>query len=419
MNDSYAPLTPASLPTRLAQLQVMTDRLGPSSRWTVREVGDGNLNLVFIVEGPEGSAVVKQALPYVRAAGESWPLSLERAWFESQALIRLQARDPGRVPQLWHFDPAQALQVMEHLRPHVILRRQLIAQRRFPLLARQLGTFLARTLFRGSELSLPTVERKADLALFAGNVELTGITEDLVFTDPYRECARNRSNPLLADEVRRTRADAPLKQASLELKIRFCTLGESLLHGDLHTGSVMVSEDDTRVIDAEFATCGPMGFDIGALLGNLWMACFAQRSRPASDGADGSQLNWLLDCAQQVWNSFAAEFTVLWQCERHGILGGRELFDAQGDTVTTDRLLQDWLVRILEDSLGYAGIEITRRILGFAHVADFDSIADPAVRADCERCALRAGRELAVRRREIRTMAEATTLIAGLAASPR
>jgi hypothetical protein len=37
--------------------------------WQVREVGDGNLNLVFIVEGRDGSVCVKQALPYVRAPG--------------------------------------------------------------------------------------------------------------------------------------------------------------------------------------------------------------------------------------------------------------------------------------------------------------------------------------------------------------
>ena len=39
-------------------------------------MGDGNLNLVFIVKGPQGGVAVKQALPYVRLVGESWPLPL-------------------------------------------------------------------------------------------------------------------------------------------------------------------------------------------------------------------------------------------------------------------------------------------------------------------------------------------------------
>lgn len=38
------------------------------------EVGDGNLNLVYLVHGPSGTVVVKQALPYVRCVGESWPV---------------------------------------------------------------------------------------------------------------------------------------------------------------------------------------------------------------------------------------------------------------------------------------------------------------------------------------------------------
>ena len=42
---------------------------------TVREVGDGNINFVYILEGPAGCLCVKQALPYVRIVGESWPLT--------------------------------------------------------------------------------------------------------------------------------------------------------------------------------------------------------------------------------------------------------------------------------------------------------------------------------------------------------
>lgn len=40
----------------------------------VREVGDGNINYVYIVEGPSGGVVVKQGLPYIRIAHD-WPLT--------------------------------------------------------------------------------------------------------------------------------------------------------------------------------------------------------------------------------------------------------------------------------------------------------------------------------------------------------
>lgn len=77
------------------------------------EVGDGNLNLVFIVEGDKGSVIVKQALPYVRLVGDNWPLPLKRSYFEYHALKRQAVRDPRMVPEIFHFDEAQALIVME------------------------------------------------------------------------------------------------------------------------------------------------------------------------------------------------------------------------------------------------------------------------------------------------------------------
>lgn len=40
----------------------------------VREVGDGNMNFVYIVEGPAGGLVLKQALPFVRIAPD-WPIT--------------------------------------------------------------------------------------------------------------------------------------------------------------------------------------------------------------------------------------------------------------------------------------------------------------------------------------------------------
>lgn len=62
----------------------------PSELVSAQEVGDGNLNLVFKVFDRQGvsRAIVKQALPYVRCVGESWPLTLDSAPSRSA--------DPGR-----------------------------------------------------------------------------------------------------------------------------------------------------------------------------------------------------------------------------------------------------------------------------------------------------------------------------------
>ena len=60
------------------------------------------------------------------------------------------------------------------------------------------------------------------------------------------------------------------------------TSAEALIHGDLHTGSIMMTTEDTRVIDPEFAFIGPMGFDVGAVIGNLFLAYFAQGGHEAA-----------------------------------------------------------------------------------------------------------------------------------------
>ena len=55
ISSDYQALTPETLPARLAGLSLLTDRVGPAESWQVEEVGDGNLNLVFIVRGVQGS----------------------------------------------------------------------------------------------------------------------------------------------------------------------------------------------------------------------------------------------------------------------------------------------------------------------------------------------------------------------------
>ena len=85
---------------------------------------------------------------------------------------------------------------------------------------------------------------------------------------------------------------------------RFCERAQALIHGDLHTGSVMVTQDSTQVIDPEFAFYGPMGFDIGAFLGNLILAFFAQdgHANQENDRKVGSSL--FVDMQILFWFSF-------------------------------------------------------------------------------------------------------------------
>ncbi len=409
--QDFVALSPDTLPSRLGGLAALKDRIGgDASAWSVREVGDGNLNLVFIVQGSKGAAVVKQALPYVRLVGESWPLPLKRSFFEYHALSRQSQRDPGMTPEIFHFDPGQAMIVMEFLSPHIILRRALIEGQELPRIAKDLGLFLARTLFRGSDLCLDTKLRKADLALFADNVALCDITESLVFSNPYFDAKLNRhTSPQLDGIVAQLRADRDLKVAAQRLKHIFAATPETLLHGDFHTGSVMVTPGQTRVIDPEFAFYGPMAFDVGMLLANFWMSYFSQTGHEA-DGSRDSMRRYLLNVIAEIWAAFRAEFSRLWHGERSGILYQRALFEDQGDMLASEQALDLVLQGIWIDMLGFAGVEMHRRILGLAHNADFETIENTDVRARCETKALKLGRHLAVNRHRIHSVVEVNRL---------
>lgn len=398
----YRPLDCESLPLRLGSRAELVDPLGPATGWRVREVGDGNLNLVFIVTGDSGSVIVKQALPYVRLVGESWPLPLKRSFFEYHALVRQAQRDPGMVPEVFFFDEQQAIIVMEYLSPHVILRRALIDGRQLPRIGCDLGAFCARTLFRGSDLSMQPRSKKADLALFADNVELCDITENLVFSDPYFEAQLNHhTTPQLDPLVAELRADRDLKVEAQRLKHLFSAKAETLCHGDLHTGSVMVTDSETRVIDPEFAFYGPISFDVGMLLANFWMSYFSQSGHETAPGERDGMRAYLLETVETIWNTFRAEFAALWRTERTGMLYQQTLFENRGDALGAEQALNGVIDEIFHEMLGFAGIEMHRRILGLAHNADFETIDDLDRRAACEAKALKLGRHLAVNRQRI------------------
>jgi len=366
------------------------------ARLVSKEIGDGNLNLVFRIqeEGPSGkSVIIKQALPYARVVGESWPLTLDRARIESEAIRLEDQLCPGSVPKIYHYDQDLALTVMEDLSSYQVLRKGLIERRRYPHFARHIGRFLARTLFLTSDLALDPQEKKRRVAKFI-NPELCKITEDLVFTDPYYDAPTNSFNPLLRETIQAIWQNDALKLEVAKLKEKFLTQAQALIHGDLHTGSIMVTEEDTRVIDAEFAFYGPMGFDVGAVIANLLLNYAAQEVRIEDAGERERIQQYLLDTIEELWHVFAQEFKALWEKE------GKEHFAAVPGYV------DDYLLRVLQDAAGFAGCKMIRRVIGLAPVADLETIEDDFQRARAERLALAIGQALILERTRVQEISD-------------
>ena len=407
-SEKYEPLTIETLADRLGSVDAICKIVGDdTSKWNIDEVGDGNLNLVYTVSSDSGNIIIKQALPYVRLVGDSWPLPLSRSFYEHEVLVRQAKRDSGSVPVIYYFDKEQAIIAMEMLLPHIILRKKLIAGEYINGLAQRLGEFCARNAFRGSDLSLQTADKKNDTAMFQGNLALMAITESLVFTEPYFEAEMNHHTDGLDPIVKILRSDVKMKSEAQKMLMKFTSNTETLCHGDLHSGSVMCTDNETKVIDPEFGFYGPMGFDIGMLISNYLMAYFSQPGHRDSEKLSEYQ-NWILKVIEETFETFRQEFKKLWNSERTGILFPSSMFEDQGDS--SDFALNEMLEHIWQDAVAVCGIEMHRRVLSLAHNADFEEINDTKKRSKLEARNLMMGRELILNNKSIKNASELTSL---------
>ena len=79
---------------------------------------------------------------------------------------------------------------------------------------------------------------------------MVGITEQYIFTKPFQDGdATNKHDPLLDSTVKELRGDSAACQRADEMKKLFTNCKESLCHGDLHTGSVMVNKDNQAKVN--------------------------------------------------------------------------------------------------------------------------------------------------------------------------
>ncbi|AZK48161.1 S-methyl-5-thioribose kinase [Paenibacillus lentus] len=379
----------------IAYAKSITGFFAANALLACEEIGDGNLNLVFRISDPQQnrSLIIKQALPYAKVVGESWPLSLDRARIEREALEIQHQLCPELVPAIYGGDNELAITVMEDLSDYTILRQGLIDGNTYDNFAEHIGLFIATTLFYTSDLGMNQQDKKLRSARFA-NPDLCKITEDLIFEDPYRNADNNNFTEDIRSEAEKLWQDHALHLEVALLREKFLTHGEALLHGDLHTGSIFVTSDSTKVIDPEFAYYGPIGFDIGAVIANLLLNYAAQPGWCDNHDILQERRAWLLSTINGVWNHFEQNFRKLW--------------DANGiDFMSKTPGYQDLYMRkILQDTIGFAGCKVIRRIVGLSHVADIDTIESELHRRQAKITALEIGKRLVKQGRMAASIAE-------------
>lgn len=341
---------------------------------TVKEIGDGNINYIFKVENKiDGKSIVlKQADKLLRSSGR--PLDLARSKIEANILRIENNLAHHFVPEIYFYDEIMCVLAMEDISEYKNLRTELVAGKIFPNFADNISEFLSRTLLLTTDLFMDKFEKKKNVKEFI-NPELCDISECLVFTEPY-DNNKNRNiittgNEEFVENMLYKNED--LHFAILKLREKFMNYSQSLIHGDLHSGSIFINEKGIKIIDPEFSFYGPMAYDIGNVIGNLYFPLYRAKFFMEDSKKKEEFINWLEKCILDIPILFSKKCKLLWE-------------KYSDDKLLKNRKFRDYYIEnIVKDSLAYAGTEIIRRTVGDAKVLELTNLETSEKKLELER----------------------------------
>ncbi|MDY4783319.1 MAG: S-methyl-5-thioribose kinase [Pygmaiobacter massiliensis] len=350
----------------------------------------GNLNYVYrIWDGKGHSLYIKQAGTETRISKDMKP-SKDRNRLESEIIMLEDKFAPGMVPHIYFFDTVMCACGMEDCSDFMVMRDAMLRHETFPRFADDISTFMVETLLLSSDLVMDHKEKKELIRKFI-SPDLCDITEKLVLMEPYNDL-NQRNNVFVpnADFIERELYNDPALHLEVaKLKFKFMTDAQALMHGDLHTGSIFIRQDATKVFDSEFGTYAPMGYDVGNVVANLIFAYDNGLAAGATAFCD-----WILETIEKTMDLFIEKFS-------------KRFDEAVTEPMAKVAGFKEWYMEgILNDTAGYAGTELHRRTVGMANVVDVTSIADEQKRLLAERINIFAGKDYIMHQSSFRTGAD-------------
>ncbi len=354
----------------------------------VEEIGDGNINYVFRVKDPESgkSLVIKQADKLLRASGR--PLALHRNKIEAAILGIQRELAPEFVPEIYHYDETMYALAMEDISEYKNMRKELMAGKIFPRFKDDITDFMVKTLVPTTDLVLDSRKKKEYVKLFI-NYDCCDISEDLVFTKPYGDYQGRNHNiitPGNEDFVKsRLYENRALHTEAALLRNNFMNNSQALIHGDLHSGSIFINREGIKVIDPEFAFYGPMGYDVGNVIGNLHFS-WAYINLENRENPDFQ--SWVSDAISGIFDLTKKKMA-------------QKLAETVSFPLYTPGFQKSFFEDVMADALGYAGTEIIRRTVGDSKVAELDSLETSERKLTLERNLVETGIWLIMNRQGI------------------
>jgi 5-methylthioribose kinase len=340
-----------------------------------KEIGDGNLNYVFrlVDTDTKKSIIIKQAGEVTRISADM-KLSTDRGRIEAKILGIQGKYAPGLVPEVYLYDQVMCAMIMEDMVGHTMMRTGLLKHETYPRFAEDITTFLVNSLFLTTDVVMDHKEKKENVKSFI-NPDLCEISEHLVYSEPFSDYNhRNNVFPPNAEFVQKELyEDKALHLEAAKLKFEFMNNAQSLIHGDLHTGSIFINQEHTYVFDPEFAFYGPMGYDIGNVIANMFFAWCNGDATIENEDQKADFCRWVMDTIEEIVDKFIIKFKASFE-------------EYATDTMAkTDGFLEWYLGTVLADTAAIAGLESIRRTVGMANVKDITTIPDEEKRGRAEK----------------------------------
>jgi 5-methylthioribose kinase len=347
--------------------------------FTVEDISSGNMNYVYRVKEWETGKtyILKYAAEHTRISEEIL-VSLDRINIEASVLMKYSQYVPQYVPRVYRYDELNHCILMEDYSDYSILRERLNQYESIPYFAENITSYLVNGIIPTLNIGVNSESEGSKLQNMYNPLCETTIT--YVFTEPFIRTGSSNdifepSKGFIDVEVYQ---DQKLLYQIEELKRKFIEKKQSLIHGDLHTGSIFVKQSSLIVFDFEFSFYGPIGFDIGNLLANLIFSWLHARAM----GQNEKFMHWVESVIEKIIDNFKNKFA----CELYTRLNNKALYSLEFvQTYTTD---------IIHDAAAFAGVELLRRIIGIAHVSDITSISNFDKREEAERFAVKLAKKL-------------------------
>lgn len=317
-----------------------------TSKWILKDFqNDGYVNFLFLLTDSNNKKImIKWTSPYIITIF-GFDLGQERGEFEREYMILNSSIYPNSTAKVYFYSEDRFYFAMEYLDGFENFKNQLIKGLKNDHFSEKIGEYLAYKGFKTSNLNLKPSEMLQNSFKFLKNSNTWAYLNHLNFKYHFDPKSNEKLHELVQLEIEKLQNSDKVKLRVEELQYEMVENIQSVVHGDFHTGSVLLKDDRVYIIDGEACTSGPMAYDSGVLFGNLIHSYFFQYAFEIENDDDRTELKkWILQSVIDTWNIFEKKFLELW-------------------TTSSSSFKKKYLKKIFDSTIGYSAILLVRGAL--------------------------------------------------------